>query len=652
MAGKTALVAYEQMRNEEAHECAEGCGCESSSAYLDQVQQSLADLGSADPAGDVARNAKDVRGAKKAKLEPKQAAAMIMAMSQRDPADYQPRYRYEDVAGETAHEYVAVDSRGRKVFGPSKDYEQAKRHAAQAGGVVHFVMASEAGEPRSRRPLEDVYQEDRAQAERAATQALSALGIQYTRLSEQQRMMSGTFVFQATGSENTPAPPGYPGLARMPFHVEVYKKTTTVARGMASMQTFPYGYRGIGAREDTEAGEGPHAGEGASEAPKYNKQAYLPPGYEQWERGFDYFPGWKPKRHHQSYAGREWDEDWQVARGSSRWNWGVMQNDATSWSVFAIDRHGHQYHVAFAGSEADAKHKAAIADTQSAPRGSGASEGPRTSESCACGASDCVGVHTHGPPPAGTTVVAAAEGEGTPHYRELDLAPPPAPLEPYTKELRWHRDPALDSTYHAESPLGRFTVLKRTPDRRHDVLPWQVLRKGEPIGQADDKAGAYKVAAKFARSPNGRASKRVEPAACVAVVERTPGCMPTSTRLDSPKDAFEIMKGRYARQGHETFEVLGSSVQGFMVGSPITVAVGDTTSVQVSVTQVLAAAIGLAAAGATTVFCIHGHPSGKAQPSDKDRDLTRAIKAGFRAALPNVKFGGHIVAGQKTFSLA
>ena len=409
--GKSISVAYE-----EAHECAEGCACESSSAYLDQVQQSLADLGSADPAGDVARNAKYVRGAKKAKLEPKQAAAMIMAMSQRDPADYQPRYRYEDVAGETAHEYVAVDSRGRKVFGPSKDYEQAKRHAAQAGGVVHFVMGA--------------------------------------------------------------------------------------------------------------------------------------------------------------------------------------------------------------------------------------------SESCACGASDCVGVHTHGPPPAGTTVVAAAEGEGTPHYRELDLAPPPAPLEPYTKELRWHRDPALDSTYHAESPLGRFTVLKRTPDRRHDVLPWQVLRKGEPIGQADDKAGAYKVAAKFARSPNGRASKRVEPAACVAVVERTPGCMPTSTRLDSPKDAFEIMKGRYARQGHETFEVLGSSVQGFMVGSPITVAVGDTTSVQVSVTQVLAAAIGLAAAGATTVFCIHGHPSGKAQPSDKDRDLTRAIKAGFRAALPNVKFGGHIVAGQKTFSLA
>ena len=115
------------------------------------------------------------------------------------------------------------------------------------------------------------------------------------------------------------------------------------------------------------------------------------------------------------------------------------------------------------------------------------------SESCACGASDCVGVHTHGPPPAGTTVVAAAEGEGTPHYRELDLAPPPAPLEPYTKELRWHRDPALDSTYHAESPLGRFTVLKRTPDRRHDVLPWQVLRKGEPIGQADDKAGAVVV---------------------------------------------------------------------------------------------------------------------------------------------------------------
>ena len=111
-------MAKVQIAYEEAHECAEGCACESSSAYLDQVQQSLAELGSDDPAGDVARNAKYVRGAQRAKLEPKQAAAMILAMSQRDPADYQPRYRYEDVAeaGEVRRWYVLTDKVGQTLI--------------------------------------------------------------------------------------------------------------------------------------------------------------------------------------------------------------------------------------------------------------------------------------------------------------------------------------------------------------------------------------------------------------------------------------------------------------------------------------------------------------------------------------------------------
>jgi hypothetical protein len=408
-----------------------------------------------------------------------------------------------------ASEYVAVDSRGRKVFGPSKDYEQAKRHAAQAGGVVHFVMGA---------------------SESCACGASDCVGV-----------------------HTHGAPP---------------RGTAVVA---------------------------------ASEP---GRRVDIPVTVD----GRYYVARYKSDR-------RRNDWSWEIEAGG--YVIASVHNKGMGWAWAPFELSGEQHYRQLGISPDASPEEAIIAAVR-----------------------------------ASQTAVVAAEGEGTPHYRELDLAPPPAPLEPYTKELRWHRDPALDSTYHAESPLGRFTVAKRTPDRRHDVLPWQVLRKGEPIGQADDKAGAYKVAAKFARSPNGRASKRVEPAACVAVVERTPGCMPTSTRLDSPKDAFEIMKGRYARQGHETFEVLGSSVQGFMVGSPITVAVGDTTSVQVSVTQVLAAAIGLSAAGATTVYCIHGHPSGKAQPSDRDRDLTRAIKAGFKVALPNVKFGGHIVAGQKTFSLA
>ena len=134
--GKPITIAYEP-----EHACEEGCNCAKDSGYVDLVQQSLAELGSDDPAGDIARNAKYVRGAKRAELEPKQAAAMILAMSRPDEG-YQPRYRYEDVA-EAAHEYIAVDSRGKKVFGPTDDFREATLHAKRAGGVVKFEMARE-----------------------------------------------------------------------------------------------------------------------------------------------------------------------------------------------------------------------------------------------------------------------------------------------------------------------------------------------------------------------------------------------------------------------------------------------------------------------------------------------------------------------------
>ena len=56
---------------------------------------------------------------------------------------------------ETVRDYVAVDTRGRQVFGPTKDYGEAKRQADRAGGVVKFTsgqqpVASEATKRPSR----------------------------------------------------------------------------------------------------------------------------------------------------------------------------------------------------------------------------------------------------------------------------------------------------------------------------------------------------------------------------------------------------------------------------------------------------------------------------------------------------------------------
>lgn len=72
--------------------------------------------------------------------------ADIRFVEQRDVEAGMKRGRNVYAVGETsesqAEEYVAVDSRGRRVFGPTKNYEQAKMHAERTGGVVKFEMGA------------------------------------------------------------------------------------------------------------------------------------------------------------------------------------------------------------------------------------------------------------------------------------------------------------------------------------------------------------------------------------------------------------------------------------------------------------------------------------------------------------------------------
>jgi hypothetical protein len=46
-------------------------------------------------------------------------------------------------AEEMARDYIAVDTRGHTVWGPGKDYSEAKRHAEQSGGVVKWVSGAQ-----------------------------------------------------------------------------------------------------------------------------------------------------------------------------------------------------------------------------------------------------------------------------------------------------------------------------------------------------------------------------------------------------------------------------------------------------------------------------------------------------------------------------
>ena len=132
---------------------------------------------------------------------------------------------------------------------------------------------------------------------------------------------------------------------------------------------------------------------------------------------------------------------------------------------------------------------------------------------------------------------------------------------------------------------------------------------------------------------------------CVAIVERTPDCIPTGVRMETPRDVYDFMAPRYAKLGGEHFFVLLVSNQGELLGNPIEVAKGQPDRVAVDIEQVIAAAITGAAAGARGFLVSHGHPSGGefARPSQSDKRLTTDIAASAKIACPSTEFVDHVI---------
>ncbi|MHB8563238.1 MAG: JAB domain-containing protein [Acidiferrobacteraceae bacterium] len=510
--GKLPAMAKVQIAYEQAHECKEGCGCAKDSGYLDAVQASLADLGSDDPAGDVARHAKYVRGAQKARLEPKQAAAMILAMSRPDEG-YQPRYRFEDVAETAAHEYIAVDSRGKKVFGPTDSFDEAKLHARRAGGVVKFEM----GAKDMNRDLDT----------EASRHALTEYRVTF--------QSGGKTEYQDVYGDS-------PDDARRRFFKDWAPEGATVlhvrrADANETPKSAPASPSGLqpGSRVTIETPLRP-AGSGGSGHPKLGYVVKL------------------------------------GKRGAL-----VATADGEEW--YPIDR-------------------------------------------------------------------LTADGYVSPDYaREL----------PYDKPIRFHRG-TREGTYVADmGHLGRATCMQRPPNRRANppVLPWVVMIRKVEIAQASTKLEAYGLAAEYAKNPKAKVEEPPAAAECTPVirngrVERSPDCGSTGVRLASAKDVWLITKDKYARQGHETFEVLGANLNSEMVDGPVTVAVGQTSGVRVEPEAVIIAALGLKNGGSTQIWCSHPHPGGSPNPSAADRNLDKAIREAF-GTLKSLEYKGQVVCTRTTF---
>jgi hypothetical protein len=536
MAKNDVVIAYEE------HECKEGCGCDAT--YVDLVQGALADLGSDDPAGDVARHAKYVRGAQKAKLEPKQAAAMILAMSRPDEG-YQPRYRFEDVAESAAHEYIAVDSRGKKVFGPTRDYGEAKLHADRSGGTVKFEMSASEDGAAEKSVL--YWRHENGQWYGSPHRAPYARGDWFAN------------VFQELGGK-------WVALAK----TDVERELPENVGSFPSEKTAKLG----------------------------SEKAYL----EFLLKNPEYLP---------------------------------------LTSAVPPSSSGLQ-----SGSRV-------TIETPLRPAGYGGSGHPKLGYVVKLGKRGAL--------------VATADGE---EWYPIDrltpdgyVSPDYARELPYEKPIRFHRG-KREGTYTANAGhLGTMTCSQRPPNRRANppVLPWVVMIKKVEIVQAASKREVFLLAQEWAKSPKPAeeppAAAEMKQSDCTPVirngrVERSPECRPTGVRLASAEDVWLIMRERYAKQGQETIEVLCASLQDEMVSEPVTIVMGQTSSVRCDPEQVLIAALGMKNGGATQVWMCHPHPSdSNDQPSESDKKLTKSVAAVFKP-MSGLTFKGHVVCSRDSFQLA
>lgn len=223
--------------------------------------------------------------------------------------------------------------------------------------------------------------------------------------------------------------------------------------------------------------------------------------------------------------------------------------------------------------------------------------------------------------------------------------------EPYTRKLHWHRTPAGNAYYNDDTGYGRITLRQRPSDKPNGKLAWYAVVRKIEVAQAETKAALQGVVEEHVRRPGAPAGAaecvQIVPQGDVDVIRRTPACSPQlGVRVDSPKHLHAAMRERVKGLGEEHFWCVGQSKQGEMIGQPVEIAVGEYDQVRVDVAKVIGTAATLRAAGAESMTVCHAHPSGHGHtPSEQDKDLTKRIRKGMDAI--GMPFGGHYVLSEK-----
>jgi DNA repair protein RadC len=170
---------------------------------------------------------------------------------------------------------------------------------------------------------------------------------------------------------------------------------------------------------------------------------------------------------------------------------------------------------------------------------------------------------------------------------------------------------------------------------------------GEVISEAGGLHGLYNVSVHELVEINGIGEAK----ACVilAAVElgrrigqvRNPG----RPVISSPADVERLLRGRIANLDRENFVVVLLNTKNEVIETS-TVSVGTLSASLVHPREVFKPAI---RASAASVVLAHNHPSGKVEPSQEDREVTRRM--GEAAGILGVEVLDHVIVGDGYFSM-
>jgi DNA repair protein RadC len=115
--------------------------------------------------------------------------------------------------------------------------------------------------------------------------------------------------------------------------------------------------------------------------------------------------------------------------------------------------------------------------------------------------------------------------------------------------------------------------------------------------------------------------------------------------ISSPADVDRLLRGRIANLDRENFVVVLLNTKNEVIETP-TVSVGTLSSSLVHPREVFKPAI---RASAASVVVTHNHPSGKVEPSQEDREVTRRL--GEAAEILGIEVLDHVIVGNGYFSM-